>query len=86
MKRTTRQVGTSSSDIQLGSLACYVLATVVLVAGFWRLFSVEASEIQVLLGALLVLNLSVMSAAVGLLLPISLRSQQLAHAHEQISR
>jgi len=86
MNRTTRSVGTSSSDIQLGSIACYFLAAVVMVAGFWRLFSIEASEIQVLLGALLVLNLSVMSVIAGLLLPISLRSQQLAHAHEQISR
>lgn len=71
------------SDIQLGSLACYGMALAVLAFGFWRLFSVESSDLQFLLGVLLVLNLAVMSVIAGLLLPVSFHYQQLAEAKEK---
>lgn len=69
---------TNGLEIQLASFSCFVVAAVVLVGGFHRLFQVEATEIQFLLGCLLVLNLAMACFITGLLVPITVRQLRLA--------
>ncbi len=71
---------TTSLEVQLASLSCFMVAAVVLVGGFHRLFQVEATEIQFLLGCLLVLNLAMACLITGLLVPIAVRQLRLARS------
>ncbi len=83
MKNTPRPLFPTFFDLQLGTFACYAMAFAVFVLGFWRLFSIEATEIQFLMSSLLILNLSVMSFIAGLLLPVSIQRMQLLQAEQQ---
>ena len=83
MQHSPQPVSPTATDLQFGSLACFACSVCVLVLGFWKLMSLDLSDVQLFMGSLLVLNLSAMGIVAGLLVPISLRAQELAVAREQ---
>jgi len=83
MQKSPQSLSSTATDSQFGSLACFAVSVCVLVLGFWKLFSLELSEGQLFLGSLLVLNLAIMGVVAGLLVPITLRAQELAFVRER---
>ena len=65
------KLSTPEFDTNMGTIACWVAALLVLVLGFLKLASLPVSETQLFFGLLLVLTVGLLGICLGFLIQIA---------------
>ena len=63
-----QQVSCESVDGWVAQIVCYLAGVGVMILGFWKLTRLSVTEVELFLGALLVLLVAVVMIAIGLLM------------------
>jgi hypothetical protein len=67
----TRSITSQRFDVQAGRVACWLVSVAVLILGCLTLARLELTEVELFLGLLLVLTVSLLSVLLGLVLPMA---------------
>ena len=81
-----RPLTSSGFDAQAGRTGCWLVSGLVLVLGLLGLSRLDLTEVELFLGILLLLNISLMGVLIGLVLPIAARIDEEDSLRPQKSR